>query len=237
MVGAGEDGEAATGVIEFRNVSFGYGGDPVLNDVTLQLESGSLHFLTGRSGAGKTTFLRMLYLALKPNSGEVMVFDRDTTKVQRREAAEMRRRMGVVLQDCDLLDHMTVLENIALPLRVAGSNVADFGRDLRELGAWVGLGRRLNAKPPELSSGERQRAAIARAVVNSPDLVIADEPTGNVDADAADRIMALFMELNRLGKTVLIATHDMNLMRAAQGAQAHVLRVEKGGVARSGAPL
>lgn len=224
-------------MISFQNVSFSYGGEPVLKDISLTLDAGSLHFITGRSGAGKTTLLRMLYLALRPTSGAVTIFDRDTRKVQRREAAEMRRRMGVVLQDCDLMDHMTVLENIALPLRVAGSNVADFGRDLRELGAWVGLGRRLNATPPELSSGERQRAAIARAVVNSPDLVIADEPTGNVDADAADRIMALFMELNRLGKTVLIATHDMNLMRAAQGARAHVLRVEGGGVERSGAPL
>ncbi|MEL6793433.1 MAG: ATP-binding cassette domain-containing protein, partial [Pseudomonadota bacterium] len=142
-----------------------------------------------------------------------------------------------VLQDCDLLDHMTVLENIALPLRINGSKVANFERDLRELGVWVGLGRRLNAKPPELSSGERQRAAIARAVVTSPDLVIADEPTGNVDADAAERILALFVELNRLGKTVLIATHDMSLMRSAQGVGAYVLRVEDGRVIRSGASL
>jgi cell division transport system ATP-binding protein len=149
----------------------------------------------------------------------------------------MRRRMGVVLQDCDLLDHMTVTENVALPLRVAGMNVQEFERDIRELVSWVGLSQRLDARPPELSSGERQRAALARAVVTSPDLIIADEPTGNVDAQAAERIMSLFAELNRLGKTVVIATHDLNLMRAAQGSRARVIRVENGHVTRSGAPI
>lgn len=224
-------------MIEFREAGFGYGEKPVLSDLNLRLDPGSMHFLTGRSGAGKTTFLRLLHMGLSPTTGQVRVFGRDTNGLTRREQAEMRRRMGVVLQDCDLLDHMTVLENIALPLRINGTKVANYERDLRELGVWVGLGKRLNAKPPELSSGERQRAAIARAVVTSPDLVIADEPTGNVDADAAERILALFVELNRLGKTVLIATHDMSLMRSAQGAGAHVLRVEDGRITRSGAPL
>ena len=224
-------------LIEFREAGFSYGDRPVFRDVNMRLDPGSIHFLTGRSGAGKTTFLRLLHLGLAPTEGQVRVFGRDSRGLTRREQAEMRRRMGVVLQDCDLLDHMTVLENIALPMRIAGTKVGDLGRDLRELGVWVGLGRRLNARPPELSSGERQRAAIARAVVTSPDLVIADEPTGNVDADAAERIMALFIELNRLGKTVLIATHDMSLMRSASGAGAHVLRVEDGTVTRSGSPL
>ena len=224
-------------MITFQDVSFSYGGDPVLKDISLTLDTGSLHFVTGRSGAGKTTFLRMLYLALRPTGGEVTIFDRNTNKVQRREIAEMRRRMGVVLQDCDLLDHMTVIENIALPLRIAGSNVRELSQDLEELGGWVGLSRRMHARPPELSSGERQRAAIARAVVASPDLIIADEPTGNVDAEAATRIMQLFAELSKLGKTVIIATHDLNLMRAAQGIRAHVLRIDKGRIERSGAPL
>lgn len=224
-------------VIEFREAGFSYGDRTVLKDITLRLDPGSMHFLTGRSGAGKTTFLKLLHFGLRPTEGQVRVFGRDTIGVQRREQAAMRRRMGVVLQDCDLLDHMTVMENIALPLRIGGERVSEFGRDLRELGVWVGLGRRLNARPPELSSGERQRAAIARAVVTSPELVIADEPTGNVDAQAAERIISLFIELNRLGKTVLIATHDMTLMRAAQGVNAHVLKVEDGCVTRSGAPL
>lgn len=224
-------------MIDFKSASVSYGDRAILKDVTLHLAPGSMHFLTGRSGAGKTTLLKMLYLALKPSSGEVRVFGRDTTRVHRREAAEMRRRMGVVLQDCDLLDHMTVTENIALPLRVGGMKVPEFERDIRELGTWVGLSKRLDARPPELSSGERQRAALARAVVTSPDLVIADEPTGNVDAQAAERIMSLFAELNRLGKTVVIATHDLNLMRAAQGSAARVIRVENGHVTRSGAPI
>lgn len=223
-------------MIEFNAAGFRYGENDVLKDVTLRLEPGSMHFLTGKSGAGKTTLLRLIYLALRPVSGEVRVFGRDAAAIPRREEPAIRRRMGVVLQDCDLIEHMTVLENIALPLRIAREPAMP-NDQLRELAAWVGLGKRLDAKPRELSSGERQRAAIARAVVASPDLIIADEPTGNVDADTAERIMSLFIELNRLGKTVLIATHDLNLMRAAQGMKAHVLKVEHGRIARSGAPI
>lgn len=221
-------------MIEFEAAGVGYDGRAVLGEVSLSLEPGSLHFLTGRSGAGKTTVLRLIYLELRPDSGAVRVFGRDTRAVPRREEAAMRRRMGIVLQDCDLLDHMSVIENIELPLRVAGKAP---GPELRELAAWVGLGKRLDARPAQLSAGERQRAALARAVAASPDLIIADEPTGNVDAEAAARIMSLFVELNKLGKTVLIATHDLNLMRAAQGSRARVLKVEGGRVFRSGAPL
>ncbi|MDG1211663.1 MAG: ATP-binding cassette domain-containing protein [Paracoccaceae bacterium] len=224
-------------MFELQSASFSYGDRPVLNNVSLRLDPGSMHFLTGPSGAGKSTLMRLLYLTLRPSTGTVRVFGRDSELINRREAAEVRQRMGVVLQDCDLLDHMTVLENIALPLRIAGQKTNSLMQDLRELAAWVGLGHRLDAKPPELSSGERQRAAIARSVVNSPEVVIADEPTGNVDAAAAEWIMQLFVELNKLGKTVLIATHDMNLMRAAAGRKAYVLRIDKGRIERSGAPL
>lgn len=223
-------------MIEFQAAGFRYGENDVLGDIDLKLEAGSMHFLTGRSGAGKTTLMKLIYLALRPTSGVVKLFDMDTANISRKQEPGLRRRMGVVLQECDLIDHLTVLENIALPLRVAGKD-AILEDELKELGSWVGLGDRLNAKPKELSSGERQRAAIARAVVASPDLIIADEPTGNVDADAAERIMTLFSELNRLGKTVLIATHDVNLMRSGRGRNAHVLKVENGGVSRSGAPL
>ncbi len=223
-------------MIEFDGAAAGYGGRDVLAGVSLRLEPGSLHFLTGRSGAGKTTVLRLVYLALRPAAGAVRVLGRDTREVGRTEEAALRRRMGVVLQECDLLDHMTVLENLVLPLRVAGKR-GEPGPEAEELARWVGLGKRLDAKPAELSAGERQRAAIARAVVRNPDLVVADEPTGNVDAEAAARIMGLFVELNRLGKTVLIATHDLNLMRAAKGSKASVLKVEGGRVERSGAPL
>lgn len=223
-------------MIEFEAAAAGYDGREVLAGVSLRLDPGSLQFVTGRSGAGKTTVLRLIYLALRPAAGAVRVFGRDTREVGRRETAALRRRMGVVLQDCDLLDHMTVLENLALPLRIAGRR-SEPAPEVEELARWVGLAKRLDARPPELSAGERQRAAIARAVVANPDLVIADEPTGNVDAEAAGRIMGLFVELNRLGKTVLIATHDLNLMRAAKGSRASVLKVEGGRVERSGAPL
>ena len=150
-------------MFELQSASFSYGDRPVLNNVSLRLDPGSMHFLTGPSGAGKSTLMRLLYLTLRPSAGTVRVFGRDTELINRREAAEVRRRMGVVLQDCDLLDHMTVLENVALPLRIAGQKTNALAQDLRELAAWVGLGHRLDARPPELSSGERQRAAIARA--------------------------------------------------------------------------
>lgn len=224
-------------MIEFEKASFGYAGAMVVDGVDLILAPGSLHFLTGRSGAGKTTLLRLVFMALRPTAGAVRVLGADAAALNRREAAALRRRMGVVLQECDLIDHMTVRENIGLPLRIAGERPADFAADIAELGAWVGLKSRMDAYPPALSSGERQRAAIARAVVASPDLVVADEPTGNVDNDAAARIMSLFLELNRLGKTVLIATHDLDLMRAARGEAAHILRIENGAVERSGSPL
>lgn len=162
-----DDVEHPEQMIEFDAAGFRYGENDVLKDVTLTLEPGSMHFLTGRSGAGKTTFLRLIYLALRPVSGMVKIFGEDSAAIPRRAEPEIRRRMGVVLQDCDLIDHMTVLENIALPLRIAGRDAMP-NDQLRELGAWVGLANRLDARPRELSSGERQRAAIARAVVTSP---------------------------------------------------------------------
>jgi cell division transport system ATP-binding protein len=225
-------------VIEFDSARFAYGARPVLSDATLTLEPGSMHFLTGRSGAGKTTLLKLVYLALAPTGGAVRVFGRDTRAMTRREAQTMRRRFGLVLQDCDLLNHLTVFDNIALPLRVAGEALDKRADDVAELARWVGLGARLDAFPPELSTGERQRVAVARAVVGSPDIVIADEPTGDVDEEAAARILELFLELNRVGRTVLLATHDLALVRKAQGrSQARTLRIEGGAVIRAGAAL
>lgn len=170
-------------MIGFEAAQFSYGEAPVLRDITLTLETGSMHFLTGRSGAGKSTFLKLIYLALRPDSGVVKLFDRPVGQISHREIPALRRRMGVILQDCDLISHMSVAENIALPLRLAGER--DVNADnIRELAAWVGVADRLSAFPPQLSSGERQRAAIARAVISSPELIIADEPTGNVDAES-----------------------------------------------------
>ncbi len=225
-------------MIEFEAADFSYGDRAVLRGASLSLEPGSLHFLTGRSGAGKTTLLKLIYLVLRPDAGAVRVFDRQTCRLGGAERAAMRRRMGLVLQDCDLLAHLSLRDNIALPLRLAGEDVAARGADLEALARWVGLSDRLEARPPELSSGERRRGAVARALIAAPDLILADEPTGDVDAEAAERILQLFLELNDIGRTVLIATHDLALIRKAQGrARARTLRIEDGAVIRAGAAL
>jgi len=226
------------GVIAFEAAAFRYGDHAVLRDVTLRLAPGSLHFLTGRSGAGKTTLLRLIYLALTPAAGSVAVMGAETATLNAAARAALRRRMGLVLQDCDLLEHLSIRDNIALPLRIAGRDPRARQGDIIELARWVGLDDRLAALPRELSSGERRRAAVARAVMTAPELVIADEPTGDVDEEAAGRILELFLELNRAGATVLVATHDLSLIRKAQGrAQARTLRLEGGAIIRAGAAL
>ncbi|KGJ03876.1 cell division transport system ATP-binding protein [Paracoccus halophilus] len=212
-------------MIEMQNLSFGYGGgEALLADMTLSLQPGSFHFLTGPSGAGKTTFLRLCYADLLPSAGRMSTFGQDVRALSRDGIAGLRRRVGVVHQDPQFLDHMPVAENIALPLMISGQAV-----DMAALGdllAWVQLSRHARAMPPELSGGERQRAALARAVIMAPDLILADEPTGNLDWDMSMRLLQLLIELNRSGKAVLIATHDLNLVRAAkQQVQARVLRI------------
>ncbi len=199
-------------MIQFENVGFRYGrGAEILRDLNFRLGSGSLHFLTGASGAGKSSLLRMLYLESAPTRGRFTMFGRDAASLSRDEAAWFRRRIGVVFQDFRLLDHLTAAENVALPLRVQGARASGYRDNVTEMLEWVGLGHKLYARPPELSGGEKQRLAIARAVVASPDLILADEPTGSVDPEMAERIMRLFLEMNRIGKTVLIATHDVSL--------------------------
>jgi cell division transport system ATP-binding protein len=200
-------------VIRFENVGLRYGmGPEVLRDISFHVESGSFHFLTGPSGAGKTSLLRLLFLALRPTRGLITLFDNDVATVSRDALPSLRRRIGVVFQDFRLLDHMSTFENIALPLRVSGRPPASYRNDVIELLKWVGLGERMASLPPVLSGGEKQRAAIARAVIGQPELLLADEPTGNVDPQMATRLLRLFVELNRLGTTVIIATHDLGLM-------------------------
>ena len=200
-------------MIRFENVGLRYGmGPEVLRDVSFHLEAGSFHFLTGPSGAGKTSLLRLLFLALKPTRGFISLFGEDVSTLQRSQIPDMRRRIGVVFQDFRLLDHMTTFENVALPLRVRRESRARYKKDVVELLEWVDLGDRINALPEVLSGGEKQRAAIARAIVGQPDLLLADEPTGNVDPALATRLLRLFVELNKLGTTVLIATHDYGLL-------------------------
>jgi cell division transport system ATP-binding protein len=200
-------------VILFENVGLRYGmGPEVLRDVSFRLEPGSFHFLTGPSGAGKTSLLRLLFLALRPTRGLISLFDSDVATLPRTMLPDLRRRIGVVFQDFRLLDHLTTFENVALPLRVRGLEARTYRGDVLELLDWVGLGERINAFPAVLSGGEKQRAAIARAVVGQPQILLADEPTGNVDPYLAKRLLRLFVELNKLGTTVLIATHDLGLM-------------------------
>jgi cell division transport system ATP-binding protein len=200
-------------MLRFENVGMRYGSGPeVLRDVTFTLEAGSFTFLTGASGAGKSTLLRLMFLANPPTRGLITLFGHDLATAPRSTFPALRRRIGVVFQDFRLLDHLSAFDNVALPLRLAGRKPADYAHDVEELLGWVGLGDRLNAKPPTLSGGEQQRVAIARAVVGRPDLLVADEPTGNVDAEIGQRLIRLFGELNRLGTTVLIATHDRSLI-------------------------
>jgi cell division transport system ATP-binding protein len=188
-------------------------GPEVLRDVSFHLEAGSFHFLTGPSGAGKTSLLRLLFLALRPTRGLISLFGQDVATMSRHRLPALRRRIGVVFQDFRLLDHLTTFENVAMPLIVRGQKMHDFESDVGELIEWVGLGERIDAFPPILSGGEKQRAAIARAVVGRPQVLLADEPTGNVDPTLARRLLRLFIELNKLGTTIVIATHDVNLMQ------------------------
>jgi cell division transport system ATP-binding protein len=204
-------------MVRFENVGMRYGPGPeVLRDVTFALDTGSFTFLTGPSGAGKTTLLKLMMLAEPPSRGLITLFGNDLATTRRKEFPAIRRRIGTVFQDFRLLDHLSAFDNVALPLRLAGKRAEDYVDDVVELLTWVGLGDRLQSKPPTLSGGEQQRVSIARAVVARPDLLLADEPTGNVDSDIAQRLIRLFAELNRLGTTIFIATHDRSLIETTR---------------------
>jgi cell division transport system ATP-binding protein len=209
--------------LDMQRIGLRYGRGPeVLSDVDLRLDPGSFTFLTGASGAGKSTLLKLCYLALKPSRGLISLFGQDLSTLRPSQLQVLRRRIGVVLQDFRLIDHLSVWENVALPLRVAGRSRADYRADVDELLNWVGLGHRMHALPPTLSGGEKQRCAIARAVIGKPDLLIADEPTGNVDPEIGARLLRLFSEMNRMGATVLIATHDLHLIEEVSARTLHL---------------
>jgi len=187
-------------------------GPEILSDLTFRVAPNSFQFLTGPSGAGKTSLLRLMLLSMRPTRGLVRIFGKEASSITRREMPQIRRRIGVVFQDFRLLDHLTTYENVALPLRVRGREESGYRTDVTELLKWVGLGDRMHVLPPVLSGGEKQRAAIARALIDQPSILLADEPTGNVDPPLAQRLLRLFIELNRSGTSVVIATHDLGLM-------------------------
>ncbi len=200
-------------MIRFENVGLRYGGGPeVLKDVSFRIEPKSFQFLTGPSGAGKSSLLRLALLAIKPARGLISLFGRDTAQLGADDVARLRRRIGIVFQDFRLLDHLTVFENVALPLRVLGRDEGDYRKQVQEVVRWIGLGERIGAMPPALSGGEKQRAAIARALIAKPEVLLADEPTGSVDPALAERLLRVFTELPSAGTSVLLATHDIALM-------------------------
>ena len=206
-----------TDLIRFENVGLRYGmGPEILRDVSFTVPERSFQFLSGPSGAGKTSLLRLLFMSLKPTRGLITMFGKDRSRITRAELPLLRRRIGIVFQDFRLLDHMTTYENVALPLRVRGREEGGYRSDVVELLKWVGLGERMHVLPPVLSGGEKQRAAIARALIEQPQILLADEPTGNVDPTLARRLLRLFLELNRLGTAVVIATHDLQLMEQVE---------------------
>jgi cell division transport system ATP-binding protein len=200
-------------LIEFANVGLRYAQGPeILRDLSFRIDPGSFHFLTGPSGSGKTSLLKLLLLSLKPTRGNVTMFGEDVTSLDHDRLLLMRRHIGIVFQEFRLLDHLTTFENVALPLRVLGQPESQYRANVEELLEWVGLGERMDAHPALLSGGEKQRAAIARAVIGRPDILLADEPTGNLDPELSVRLVTLFAELNRTGTTIILATHELALL-------------------------
>jgi cell division transport system ATP-binding protein len=225
---SGEEGELPA-IAEFDSVGLRYGtGGEVLRDLDFRLAEGGFYFLTGPSGAGKTSLLKLLYLAQRPTRGRIRLFGQELSEAPREDLPSFRRRIGVVFQDFRLVRHLSAFDNVALPLRVAGASDEEVDGPVREMLAWVGLADRASARPATLSGGEQQRVAIARAVINRPQLLVADEPTGNVDAEMANRLLHLLTALNRLGTTIVVATHDIGLIRATPGAE--LIRLESGSV-------
>ena len=221
-------------MIQIFNVVKMYdGSNPVLDNISLEITKGEFVFLTGPSGAGKTTILKILFGWESFEKGQVLVQGINVGKLTHRNVYTLRRSMGVVFQDYHLLDHLTTFDNVALPLRVAGAAPGQIRDHVLQLLEWVGLGDKVDVQPPFMSGGEKQRVAVARAVIGQPDLLLADEPTGNLDEAMAERLMRLFQELNRQGTTLLIATHDTSLPRRFLHP---VLRLDQGELGHEATP-
>jgi cell division transport system ATP-binding protein len=214
-------------IVQFDNVGLRYGTDrEILSDISFTLYPGSFYFLTGASGAGKTSMLRLLYLAQRPSRGMIQMFGTDVITLPRERLPAFRRRVGTVFQDFRLVDHLSAFDNVALPLRVSGVTESEIAKPVADMLDWVGLSHRSEARPATLSGGEQQRVAIARAVIARPEILVADEPTGNVDPDMALKLLRLFEALNRLGTTVVVATHDVHLLKKVP--ESLIMRLDKG---------
>lgn len=214
-------------VVQFDNVGLRYGTDrEVLSDLSFTLFPGSFYFLTGASGAGKTSLLKLLYLAQRPSRGMIRMFGSDAITLPRKQLPFLRRRIGVVFQDFRLVTHLSAFDNVALPLRVSGTSARDLEKPVADMLDWVGLADRMDARPATLSGGEQQRVAIARAVIARPEILVADEPTGNVDPEMAVKLLRLFEALNGLGTTVVVATHDVHLLQKVPDSL--IMRLDKG---------
>jgi cell division transport system ATP-binding protein len=234
MAARSEEAEAGLGgsgtIVQFENVGLRYGtGAETLSDLSFSLREGGFYFLTGPSGAGKTSLLKLLYLAQRPSRGLIRLFGEDIVTMPRKRLPGFRRRIGVVFQDFRLVRHLSAFDNVALPLRIAGVEDRDLVAPVNEMLEWVGLGHRASARPATLSGGEQQRVAIARAVIARPEMLVADEPTGNVDPEMAVRLLHLFDGLNRLGTTVVVATHDVHLI--SRVGRSEMLRLDRGQIA------
>jgi cell division transport system ATP-binding protein len=234
MAARSEEAEAGLGgsgtIVQFENVGLRYGtGAETLSDLSFSLREGGFYFLTGPSGAGKTSLLKLLYLAQRPSRGLIRLFGEDIVTMPRKRLPGFRRRIGVVFQDFRLVKHLSAFDNVALPLRIAGVEDRDLAAPVNEMLEWVGLGHRASARPATVSVGVQQRVAIARAVIARPEMLVADEPTGNVDPEMAVRLLHLFDGLNRLGTTIVVATHDVHLI--SRVGRSEMLRIDKGRVA------
>jgi cell division transport system ATP-binding protein len=214
-------------IVQFENVGLRYGAEAeILSDLSFSLRGGGFYFLTGPSGAGKTSLLRLLYLAQRPSRGRLRLFGEDMVSMARKQLPVFRRRIGVVFQDFRLFPHLSTFDNVAMPLRISGVPESELQKTVTEILDWAGLAQRSTARPATLSGGEQQRVAIARAVITRPELLIADEPTGNVDPEMATRLLGLFDALNRFGTTVIVATHDLHLISGVP--RAEMLRIDRG---------
>jgi cell division transport system ATP-binding protein len=225
-------------VVRFESVGLSYRGDnvrsvaaDVLRDVDLDLAEGTFHWLLGASGSGKTTLLRLMNMSLRPTRGKVSVFGTLTGSVHRADRPRLRRQIGVIFQDFRLLPHLSAFDNVALPLRLGGRPESQVQADVMEMLRWMGLAERLVSMPEDLSSGERQSVAIARAVISRPRLLLADEPTTGLDTPQSDRAIHLLRELHRLGSTVIVATHARSQLKRHPGptlllAEGSLVRVE-----------